>query len=133
MKKLFERMKSYSFWVSFSGALIIFLNCLGNIFNFKIQNEVVEDVIMSIAGLLVVLGFVSKETTSDEDTNSSTEEETPQQAIENESEKNDETLNEDKNEEISQADEETSQIETKEENDENNLQENSVEEDKNNE
>ena len=62
MKKLFEKMKSYSFWVSFSGALIIFLNCLGNIFHFQIQNEVVEDVIMSIAGLLVVLGFVTKET-----------------------------------------------------------------------
>ncbi len=62
MKKLFEKMKSYSFWVSFSGALIIFLNCLGNIFHFQVQNEVVEDVIMSIAGLLVVLGFVTKET-----------------------------------------------------------------------
>ena len=61
MKKLFERMKSYSFWVSLSGALIIFINCLGRIFNFQIENEIVEDVIMSIAGLLVVLGFVTKE------------------------------------------------------------------------
>lgn len=66
MKKLFEKMKSYSFWVSFSGALIIFINCLGRIFNFQIENKVVEDVIMSIAGLLVVLGFVTKETKSDE-------------------------------------------------------------------
>ena len=67
MKKLFERMKSYSFWVSFSGALIIFINCLGRIFNFRIENEIVEDVIMSIAGLLVVLGFVTKETNNSEE------------------------------------------------------------------
>ena len=65
MKKLFERMKSYSFWVSLSGALIIFINCLGRIFNFQIENEIVEDVIMSIAGLLVVLGFVTKEASVD--------------------------------------------------------------------
>lgn len=67
MKKLFEKMKSYSFWVSFSGALIIFINCLGRIFNFQIENEIVEDVIMSIAGLLVVLGFVTKESNDSEE------------------------------------------------------------------
>ena len=67
MKKLFERIKSYSFWVSFSGALIIFINCLGRIFNFQIENEIVEDVIMSIAGLLVVLGFVTKESNDSEE------------------------------------------------------------------
>lgn len=62
MKKLFERMKSYSFWISFSGALVLFINCIGKIFNFQIDNKIVEDVVMSIAGLLVVLGFITKET-----------------------------------------------------------------------
>lgn len=61
MKKLFEKMKTYSFWVSFSGALIIFLNCLGNAFDFKIENEIVENCIMAFAGLLVVLGIVTKD------------------------------------------------------------------------
>ncbi len=100
MKKLFERMKSYSFWVSFSGALIIFLNCLGNIFHFQIQNEVVEDVIMSIAGLLVVLGFVTKETgdESEENTDEMQENETSDdnalenENLENESEESKENL-----------------------------------------
>lgn len=100
MKKLFERMKSYSFWVSFSGALIIFLNCLGNIFHFKIQNEVVEDVIMSIAGLLVVLGFVTKETgdENEENTDEIQENETSDdnalenENLENESEESKENL-----------------------------------------
>ena len=62
MKKLLERMKSYSFWISFSGALVLLINCIGKIFNFQIDNKIVEDVVMSIAGLLVVLGFITKET-----------------------------------------------------------------------
>ena len=82
MKKLFERMKSYSFWVSLSGALIIFINCLGRIFNFQIENEIVEDVIMSIAGLLVVLGFVTKEASVDKtDDNLEDIEETSEEGV----------------------------------------------------
>ena len=81
MKKLFERMKSYSFWVSFSGALIIFINCLGRIFNFQIENEIVEDGIMSIAGLLVVLGFVTKETKDNKDNLEDIEEESSEGVV----------------------------------------------------
>ena len=82
MKKLFERMKSYSFWVSLSGALIIFINCLGRIFNFQIENEIVEGVIMSIAGLLVVLGFVTKEASVDKtDDNLEDIEETSEEGV----------------------------------------------------
>ena len=61
LKKLLEKMKHYSFWISLSGALIIFLNCLGNIFGFEIENNVVENVIMSFAGVLVVFGLVVKD------------------------------------------------------------------------
>ena len=64
MKNLFERMKHYSFWLSFSGALIVFLNCLGKIFGFEIENEIVESCVMSVAGLLVVFGLVTKDNCS---------------------------------------------------------------------
>ena len=98
MKKLFERMKSYSFWVSFSGALIIFINCLGRIFNFQIENEIVEDVIMSIAGLLVVLGFVTKETKDNKDNLEDIEEESSEGVVseEEQKDKEDEKKNQDK-------------------------------------
>lgn len=98
MKKLFERMKSYSFWVSFSGALIIFINCLGRIFNFQIENEIVEDVIMSIAGLLVVLGFVTKETKDNEDKLENIEEESSEGVVseDEQKDKEDEKKNQDK-------------------------------------
>lgn len=58
MKNFFKKMKTYSFWVSFSGALIILINALGRAFGFKVENKVIEDCIMSIAGILVVLGVV---------------------------------------------------------------------------
>lgn len=98
MKKLFERMKSYSFWVSFSGALIIFINCLGRIFNFQIENEIVEDVIMSIAGLLVVLGFVTKETKDNKDNLEDIEEESSEGVVSEDEQKGkeDEKKNQDK-------------------------------------
>lgn len=68
MKNFFKRMKSYSFWVSFSGALIIFVNSLGRIFGFEIESQIVEDCVMSIAGVLVVLGFVTmKDKANNED------------------------------------------------------------------
>lgn len=99
MKKLFEKMKSYSFWVSFSGALIIFLNCLGNIFHFQIQNEVVEDVIMSIAGLLVVLGFVTKETgdESEEDEKQEIDKTNKDEDMKNEEKEEEKSSNESEN------------------------------------
>ena len=99
MKKLFEKMKSYSFWVSFSGALIIFLNCLGNIFHFQIQNEVVEDVIMSIAGLLVVLGFVTKETgdESEEDEKQEVDKTNEDEDMKNEEKEEEKSSNESEN------------------------------------
>lgn len=97
MKKLFEKMKSYSFWVSFSGALIIFLNCLGNIFHFQIQNEVVEDVIMSIAGLLVVLGFVTKETGDESEEDERQEIDKTNEDVKNEEKEEEKLSNESEN------------------------------------
>lgn len=59
MKKIFEKMKTYSFWVSFSGAVVVLATALSKAFGFSIDNQVIEDIIMSIAGVLVVLGIVA--------------------------------------------------------------------------
>ena len=58
MKNFFKKFRSYSFWISLSGAFVLIFNCFGRIFGFKIENQVVEDVIMTIAGALVMLGIV---------------------------------------------------------------------------
>ncbi len=59
LKNFFKKIKSYSFWVSLSGAIIVLLNAFGNAFGFEIENKIVEDCVMSIASVLVVLGIVS--------------------------------------------------------------------------
>ena len=59
MKNFFKKFKSYSFWISLSGAIVLLFNCFGRAFGFKIENRVVEDCIMAIAGFLVMLGIVT--------------------------------------------------------------------------
>ncbi len=59
MKKFFKRMGDYNFWVSLSAGLIILLNAFGNAFGFSIKNQIVEDCIMAVAGMLVVFGIVN--------------------------------------------------------------------------
>ena len=65
MKKLFKKIKSYSFWVSLSASIVLLLNAIGNAFGFKIEEKIVNDVVMSLAGVLVVLGVVSMNGASD--------------------------------------------------------------------
>ncbi len=59
MKNFFKRMKDYNFWVSLSAGLIILLNAFGNAFGFSIKNQIIEDCVMAVAGMLVVFGIVN--------------------------------------------------------------------------
>lgn len=67
MKNFFKNMKSYKFWVNLSAAVIIFLNALSKPLGIEIENQIVEEIILGFAGVLVVLGLVSKPTQKDED------------------------------------------------------------------
>lgn len=61
-----KNFRSFSFWTALAGAVTILANALGECFGFSVNNEVITDVILAIAGLLVVLGVVTmpkKETT----------------------------------------------------------------------
>lgn len=62
MKNFFKKFRSYSFWISLAGAVVLLVNCFGRAFGFKIENKVVEDCIMGIAGALVMLGIVTMDT-----------------------------------------------------------------------
>ena len=52
--------KSYNFWVSLSGALGLLAVAIGKAFNVQIQAEGVEEIVMTLCGVLVVLGIVTK-------------------------------------------------------------------------
>ena len=59
MKTFKEKIKKYSFWTGLCGAFVIVSNVIAKNFGFTIDNKIVEDVIMSICGVLVALGIVS--------------------------------------------------------------------------
>ena len=54
-----NRFKSYSFWTALAGAVVVFLNALGDCFGFSVDNDLVKGLIMAFAGLLVVFGIVT--------------------------------------------------------------------------
>ena len=54
-----NKIKSYGFWTAFAGAVVVLVNALGQMFGFSVDNEIITNVIMAIAGVLVVLGVVT--------------------------------------------------------------------------
>ena len=53
-----KRVKTYAFWVALSSAVVILVQSIANLFGFSIDSSTIENVIMSICGVLVVLGIV---------------------------------------------------------------------------
>lgn len=57
--KFKELIKSYSFWTTLAGAIVVLIEVLGRIFNFSISEKLIHDLIMAIAGVLVAFGIVT--------------------------------------------------------------------------
>ena len=55
-----NKFRTYAFWIALSGAVVILVQSLGKLFGFELDSGVIENVIMSICGVLVVLGIVTK-------------------------------------------------------------------------
>lgn len=53
-----KKIRSYSFWVSLTSAIVILLQSFGKILGFEIENSKIENLIMAICGVLVVFGVV---------------------------------------------------------------------------
>ncbi len=58
MKTFKTKIKSYSFWTGLSGAVVMLCTTIGKCFGWTINDELIEDIIMSICGILVVFGVV---------------------------------------------------------------------------
>ncbi len=62
-----NKFRSYGFWTALAGAVVVLINALGQAFGFTIDNEIVTNIIMAIAGVLVVFGVVSMPKKDNED------------------------------------------------------------------
>lgn len=54
-----NKFKNYGFWVSLSSAVVVLFEAIGRACGFIPDGQIINDIIMSVAGLLVVLGFVT--------------------------------------------------------------------------
>lgn len=54
-----NRIKIYSFWVSLSGAIVVLVQAIGRVAGFIPNADIIHNIVMGIAGVLVVFGVVS--------------------------------------------------------------------------
>lgn len=65
-----KKIKSFSFWTALAGALTILVEALGKCFGFTVEEGIVSEIVLAVAGVLVVLGVVcmpSKEDKTEDD------------------------------------------------------------------
>ena len=57
--KIKKLIKTYGFWTALAGAIVVLVNAIGKACGFFVEEETISDIIMAIAGVLVVFGIVS--------------------------------------------------------------------------
>ena len=87
-----NKIKSYGFWTALAGAVVVLVNALGQMFGFSVDNEIITNVIMAIAGVLVVLGVVTIPKGEDGNQQEGKSEETDAESKEIDAESESETL-----------------------------------------
>lgn len=101
-----NKLKTTGFWISLTGAVILVLQVIGGAFGFKINSELINNLVSSICGVLVIVGVLipskqennkinSLADSSDENLNSSNQQEETETCNKT---KNEDVLNETKNE-----------------------------------
>lgn len=61
-QQIINKLKSYSFWMSLSGALTLVVQAIARACGCSFDEVVIDDIITSIAGVLVVFGVISTPT-----------------------------------------------------------------------
>ena len=57
--KLKNLIKSYGFWTALAGAVVVLINAIGKACGFFVEEDVISNIIMGVAGVLVVFGVVT--------------------------------------------------------------------------
>lgn len=84
-----KRFTNYGFWISLSSAVVVLFEAIGRAVGFIPDGAVINNIIMAIAGVLVVLGVVSmpsedkKEQTTETEIENKTLEENNAESSEN--------------------------------------------------
>ena len=73
--KFKKLIKSYGFWTALAGAVVVLVNAIGRACGFFVEEELISDIIMAVAGVLVVFGVVVIPKSTKEETKDSQKEE----------------------------------------------------------
>lgn len=65
--KLKQLVKSYGFWTALAGAVVVLVNAIGRACGFFVEEEIISNIIMAVAGILVVFGVVAMPKKENED------------------------------------------------------------------
>ena len=87
-----KKIRTYAFWVALSSAVVILVQSMGKLFGFEIESSTIESVIMSICGVLVVLGIVTKSSASSDMKSNETDTESKGYVTQEDNNKNDTTI-----------------------------------------
>ena len=78
-----KKFKSYTFWISLLGAVILLINTLGTTFGFGVDEVAITSIVTAVLGIFVTLGVIKKdkktgdtESTANNDTKETDKEET---------------------------------------------------------
>lgn len=52
------KYKSYAFWTSLSAAVVVLATTIAKMFGVSINDKLISDFVMAIAGILIVFGIV---------------------------------------------------------------------------
>jgi len=62
-----SKLKTTSFWLGLSGAVVLILDCISSIFNVKLYSQEVQTIILTICSILIMLGIVTKKNEGEKD------------------------------------------------------------------
>lgn len=54
-----DKLKSYSFWMSVSAAVVLVVNNIGKHFGFYVDNDIIAEIVDSICGVLILFGVLT--------------------------------------------------------------------------
>ncbi len=61
-QQISNKLKSYSFWISVGGAIGLVIQSFARAYGFAFDEAIINDIVTSICGLLVVFGVISAPT-----------------------------------------------------------------------
>ena len=83
-----SKFKNYAFWVALASAVVLFLDDLTSLLQIDFDTSIIQSVILSFCGVLVVLGIVNKKNSDESVENIESDIDNTRNNVEEESTKN---------------------------------------------